>query len=465
MASLTGSITGARIWNLSSGKCLGIPLYQRGPVWTLAFDAERRTCLTGGIEDVARLWDVSRGRPSETASPPREDEASDVYFARWAGEETVTVLPHTESVWAVDFAPDGKRLVTAAGKGALCWDPVTAQQVGPLLSHSAEVSLVQVSPDGRTLLTQAGRTLSLWDMAAGRLLDTPLTHEKTGLLSLSADRSSILMGNLNVFQVWDTTTGRPRGPRLVHPAEVRARTWALSPDGKRVVAGDDDGTARMLDAVSGQLLGPPLRNVRPVDTVVFSPEGSLLATGTVARSLRLWRTTTGEPQGPVLPSHRRRVLFSPNGSVLLTEVNLAGQLWETAGGKAMGPPLRPFAMDEVSRFSPDGKLLLVHGSGEVRLWDVAANKPVGPLVRHEGRVNAAAFEPDGRRYVTANSDNKARLWQVPAEMPGDPARVVLELQVLTGMEVDDTGTLRPLAAPAWHERHRRLEELRAAGPP
>ena len=57
----------------------------------------------------------------------------------------------------------------------------------------------------------------------------------------------------------------------------------------------------------------------------------------------------------------------------------------------------------------------------------------------------------------------ARLWQVPQPMRGDPERIMLWAQVLTGIEVDELTVVHVLDAATWQQRRQRLQEL--GGPP
>jgi WD40 repeat protein len=85
------------------------------------------------------------------------------------------------------------------------------------------------------------------------------------------------------------------------------------------------------------------------------------------------------------------------------------------------------------------------------------------LSHHDG-VWLLAFSPDGQLVVTRSGYRTARLWQVTqAGLDGDPRRITLWVQVITGLEVGDNGVVRALEAEAWHERRRLLQEL--GGPP
>ena len=59
---------------------------------------------------------------------------------------------------------------------------------------------------------------------------------------------------------------------------------AYSPDGKTVLTGSDDNTARVWDAATGQPIGPPLTHQGPVGAVAYSPDGKTVLTGSGDRT-------------------------------------------------------------------------------------------------------------------------------------------------------------------------------------
>jgi WD40 repeat protein len=84
---------------------------------------------------------------------------------------------------------------------------------------------------------------------------------------------------------------------------------AFSPNGKRVVTGSDDSTARVWDLARSKPVAVVLagHNLR-VDSVAFSPDGKRVVTGSQDKTARVWETPPIEDLIPLARAALTRCL-------------------------------------------------------------------------------------------------------------------------------------------------------------
>ena len=137
---------------------------------------------------------------------------------------------------------------------------------------------------------------------------------------------------------------------------------------------------------------------------------------------RLWDVATRQQIGapltrPYNNDFVNSVAFSPDGKILATgSHDGTARLWDVATHQQIGAPLTTGNAYEVTAvaFSPDGNILATGSQdGTARLWDVATYRQIGtPLTADDSNVNAVAFSPDGNILATGGDDGTARLWDV-----------------------------------------------------
>ncbi len=253
-------------------------------------------------------------------------------------------------------------------------------------------------------------------------------------LDFSPDGKRILTGCYDgTARIWDAAGGELllsiKTPSAVHSAQ-------FSPDGSRLLTSSEDNFARIWDSRSGQLLITLTGHEKIVTNAKYSPDGQRIATGSFDRTVRLWDAATGK-QLMVIQGEDSftSMTISPDGRWIATVFWKKGvQVWEMATGKespALEEPARsltrPTEIMGTVQFSPDSEFLLTICSDKsARRWEVRTGKLRTSFTGHEKLLKGAQFSPDGRRVATASSDNTVRIWDAGS------GKVVTTLQDFQG---------------------------------
>jgi len=225
-----------------------------------------------GSDGDVRLVDVATGRVRRTIATqsPAEALALDARGERLAvagalGTSLFTTadgrpLPFDAdtgvSVHDEAFAPDGDVLAAASEpepeSGSVTLWAVDGGRAGATFQQPNRIRALAVSPDGALLVgaTEADTTVKVWDVRARRQARELFGHT-ADVTSTAFSRDGTLIataGRDRTVRVWDTRRGLQLRV-IAHDRPVGA--VAFSPDGRRLVTGDDRGVLRVSDACSG----------------------------------------------------------------------------------------------------------------------------------------------------------------------------------------------------------------------
>jgi WD40 repeat protein len=251
----------------------------------------------------------------------------------------------------------------------------------------------------RSLLRQMPPLLDVWALPE---LANP------GRAASSDGRRLLAVDGAGIARVWDTLTHQPLSPPLARAGEIRFA--AFGPTGRLVLTANASGTVQVWEAATGKPVGPALKVGRRVADAVLSRDGQRVVTLTEDGAARLWNTETGQslPGPDRHPGMVKHVDLSPNGGLVVTAgVDRTARLWQSATGEPATPkPLAHLYPLWHASFSPDSTRLATasydwYEGGQVRLYSCATGgellRPVVPTAGYSSRV---LFSPDGKQDLT-----------------------------------------------------------------
>jgi WD40 repeat protein len=335
-----------------------------------------------------------------------------------------TIEPLTEKVvyTSVDIAPDGRRaLLTCSATGdVFLWDVVDNHNTsadGAWLSFAGQglVWAARFTPNGENVLTIGGNDARLWDVESRQQIARFSPHGAVADVDLSPDGKMLVTGSWDQSaKIWDVATATTmRKLDGVHTGYVNSVQF--SPDGKLVLTASDDGTSRLWDAISGKPVDPVFR-IRDsrIRQARFNTNGALILTCSDDKMARIWDAYTGEVRRSFV-GHEWAVLcgeFSEDGDRVITggEDNVA-IIWDAESGdillKLAGHTDRVTAV----ALSRDGTRALTGSQDNlVKLWDAHTGKEILTLTGHQEEITSVAFSPDGQSVLSSSRDGKTIVW-------------------------------------------------------
>lgn len=408
----------------------------------VVFSSDGKALATISLDHTVRLWDATTGRQTGEPLAGRSDDLSAVTFSpdgkilAVAGVGTLRLWDVatrrqigdtvTADVGTATFSPDGRVLATIGTADGVVrlWDVATLRQMGdPFDDADDNKYAMAFGPDGKTLAVVSGnlgdqpadQTVRLWNVASHDEIGPPLTNTSSGAalsVAFSPDGRTLATGADNKIVLWDIATHRQTGDSLTGGSQLM-----FSPDGTMLATDGDDHTVRLWDMATHQQIGDTLAgHTGRITSIAFSRDGKALATSSADRSARIWDVATHRQTGaPLTAGFTRTVAFIPNTTILASgSENPPVQWWDTTTREPIGQLPAPGRSIAVSQ---KGDILASGGEERpVLLWDVSKARTIASLNTKGWSV---ALSPDGTTLATADGDKTVRIWDVATRQQVD----------------------------------------------
>lgn len=374
------------------------------------------------------------------------------------------------------FSPDGTKLaLVGQNPSPMLFDVRTGRSIDPPGAEwDGRGSRVVFSPDGQELFVSD--IFETNRAPRSRFYDVRTGHGTRD--ALAASGATFISPRLNAA-ICDQTFIMGIGDRFkLVPLQDdekstalntwhSAYTFAFSPDGKVLAAGDRSGDVWLCDPHTGIPTDVIRIGDGPMHTLKWSPDGRTVASSMVNGLLQVTDLQSRRTRvvGAAPRSYTAYLAFAPDGKALAC-IDDRGRLQviEFPSGRprfcvSIYPPrIRgSFALSsDRIQFSPDGQLIAIMDlASGLRFFDARDGSEWNPRVGHNWEVQTLRFRADGRTLMSVDG-NRVIVWDIPTRQPTKSAYVmawpkitgdgqyVLDQDFREGYRVGSPGHARPL---------------------
>jgi WD40 repeat protein len=191
---------------------------------------------------------------------------------------------------------------------------------------------------------------------------------------------------------------------------------SFSPDGQTIASASGDGTIKLWNVETGEILHTLKGHQGAVLDLSFSPDGQTIASASDDQTVKLWTVATGELIHS-LEGHQdwiRSLSFSPDGQTIVSASDdQTLKLWAVKTGTLIQTLSGHQALVSSIRFSPDGQTIASASDDRtVKLWDGKTGALIRTLAGHQGEIWSIRFSRDGKTLASGSGDKTIKLWDV-----------------------------------------------------
>ena len=300
-----------KIWDLESGQEIQTIQDSGGPIRAVAFAPNGKRVVSRSLDGTLKVWDLESGQEIQTVrglassriravavTPDGKNAISgsdDGTLKVWDMEsvQEIQILGgHTSRVSAVVVTSDGKKAVSISSDRTIkVWDLEIWEEIQTIRvrGHTGLVSAMVVTPDGKKAISLSDdRTLKVWDLENGRNIQTLRGHTgRVNAVAVTPNGNKAVSGSDDgTLKIWDLKTGREIQTLKGHTSRVK--TVAVTPNGKKAFSGSDDRTLKVWDLESGRMM-VEFACDGPINSFALSPDGRTVIAGDVSGRVHLLR--------------------------------------------------------------------------------------------------------------------------------------------------------------------------------
>jgi WD40 repeat protein len=208
----------------------------------------------------------------------------------------VSIKGHENPIWDIVFAPDSETFASASKDETtiFVWKRETGKIViARPLNVGSGANSVAYSPDGTKLAAGTDEHIIVWNTKTGKELLK--VEQRAFRVAFTPDGSRLVSGNWKDIRISDATTGDIIKQFDAHTTNS-FHSLSIAPNGTKFATTSYDKTTRFFDLITFEPIGEPLEHPDEVNSVAFSEDSQLIATGCDDKLVRTWTVPLSESE-------------------------------------------------------------------------------------------------------------------------------------------------------------------------
>ncbi|MCI0564739.1 MAG: hypothetical protein MN733_40245, partial [Nitrososphaera sp.] len=252
----------------------------------------------------------------------------------------------------------------------------------------------------------------------GRLLNYDLPNIQN-LLKQAVDLHKQAVAYQKIFWLRPLTASLtpPEGPILFTlEGYIRILGVAITLNGKLIVAASRDGTIKVLDLMTGQVLRTLTGHNDGVISGAITSDGQLAISASVDNTLKVWDLATGH-ELRTLKGHADAVdsvMITPNGQCAVSaSSDKTLKVWDLITGQELRTLKGHDSRVTSVALTPNGQCAVSASEDTtLKVWDLATGQELRTLKGHDRGVTSVAITPDGQHVISASEDSTLKVWDL-----------------------------------------------------
>ncbi|GBB93196.1 hypothetical protein RclHR1_02130009 [Rhizophagus clarus] len=210
---------------------------------------------------------------------------------------------HYYDMNTLSYSTDGQNIATGGDDGKVkVWNTVSGFCFVTFSEHSSGVSVVEFAKNGQVLFSASlDGTVRAFDLIRYRNFRTFTSPSPVQFTALAVDPSGeiVCAGSMDTFEifVWSVQTGKLLDVLAGHEGPISSLVF--SPSGIELASGSWDGTTRSWDVFNRGKHVEVFRHNSDILAIVYRPDGKQLATSTLNGQIIFWDVENGIQTGTI----------------------------------------------------------------------------------------------------------------------------------------------------------------------